>query len=282
MELSNQEVELIQSVQQNYYNGVRDLIEKGVNVDIKSPKGDGLLHIAAGAGNVKIIPLLVAGGINARAINDDGMTALHTAADNLQRSSIMILCEKCSIDPTVKDKQGMTAQDYMKKKRRTEIDFSTRVNSIASLLRRYEYQYKYGEKVPATYDTDDTKISDSISGRASGALFSDMQRFKRDNPEATAEQEKDKTEEVTKYYKESHSFQKKTASDVFDTIEANKRLHDIMGDFFKDFDDSLLWKIEDKIKEHLFFDEEHQAKKVNFLKRHLDKFMDGLSQKSDQ
>ena len=68
--------------------------------------GGNLLHIAARAGNIKLIRSLIASGVNPNARDEDGDSPLHLAAKHGHSNSVKILIE-AGVDPNIRSKNGL-------------------------------------------------------------------------------------------------------------------------------------------------------------------------------
>jgi ankyrin repeat protein len=93
---------------------VRQMLEKGANIEAKDDKGYTALITAAYLGNTEVVKLLLAKGANIDAMNDEGSTALIKAVFSgfLSGSNevVKLLLTK-GANVEVRDKRGYTALD---------------------------------------------------------------------------------------------------------------------------------------------------------------------------
>lgn len=87
---------------------VKALIRRGVNLKAVNVDGDTALHLAAKGGHTNIVIDLVEAGSDINAMNNDDFTPLHHAAHE-GHSETMKLLEKNGADPEMEDKSGKTA-----------------------------------------------------------------------------------------------------------------------------------------------------------------------------
>lgn len=88
---------------QGEVNLLRDLVQAGVNPNVRTSKNWAPIHVAAGAGQLAAVRLLLDSGASHRAQTDAGYTAMHLAAQNGHLSIVMELdtrgasCEKLTV-----------------------------------------------------------------------------------------------------------------------------------------------------------------------------------------
>lgn len=61
---------------------ITQLLEKGVDINVKDGRGKTVLHYAAGNGNLELVQWLIEHGADVNAKDDKGKSAMHYAADN--------------------------------------------------------------------------------------------------------------------------------------------------------------------------------------------------------
>ncbi|XP_008543505.1 death-associated protein kinase 1 [Microplitis demolitor] len=92
---------LISAVKRGCIQTVCQLLNQGIQVDIKDTKQDTLLHIACATGNEVMTTLLIDNGIELDVANEKGHTPLHVAARNGHINIVRLLClSGCDVDKT--------------------------------------------------------------------------------------------------------------------------------------------------------------------------------------
>jgi len=96
------------AVMNNYMGMLTFLLEKRVDLNIKSTSGATPLHEACRSGRIEIINLLIANGADVNAVDAKGNSALHTGIPSqVHREVITILLEN-EANPNIRDEHGDT------------------------------------------------------------------------------------------------------------------------------------------------------------------------------
>ena len=156
-ELNNK---LINAVKNGDIKNVRELIEKGADVDAKDKSRWTALHWAACSGKVDISTFLIEKRADVNAKNNDGGTALHWAALNEHVDIAKILIEN-GADVDAKDKNNETA---------VEIAIKCGYHQIAELI-------KNSKKICS--NNVDPKKEAKIDGKNIDILSMDMDELVR-------------------------------------------------------------------------------------------------------
>ncbi len=107
---------LISAAENEDINNIKNLIEKGADVDVRNWLRRTALHYAASEGNVDVAKVLIENEADVDAKDDDGWTVLHWAAWNGNVDVARVLIEK-GADVDAKNKDGETVQEIAKKYR---------------------------------------------------------------------------------------------------------------------------------------------------------------------
>ncbi|GIY53309.1 ankyrin repeat domain-containing protein 16 [Caerostris darwini] len=104
---------LMDAVSGEYNEIVEFLIETGALIEDEDKLGKNLLHLAAEAGNLDCITLLVKKKyFNINSQTSEGLSPLHLACKQYKKDSVYLLVE-LGADCNLKDKQGRIALDYI-------------------------------------------------------------------------------------------------------------------------------------------------------------------------
>ena len=98
---------------------IRELIEKGANVNTTTGNGETPLHFAARGDSPKAVSLLLANGADVNAKDKDGDTPLHYAASRNHPKAVSLLLAN-GADVNAKDKKGRTPLDLAVERDKTE------------------------------------------------------------------------------------------------------------------------------------------------------------------
>jgi ankyrin repeat protein len=85
------------------------LLDKGVDPNVRDEHGTTALHFAAGRGHLEIVRLLLERGADPNAVNSVGYTPLMSAARNSRRDAAAALLATGKVDPNQEDSAGFTA-----------------------------------------------------------------------------------------------------------------------------------------------------------------------------
>lgn len=105
------------------FNDVKQLIDKGADVNLRDADGVTPLMQAAYFGDLKVSKLLVDKGADAKAVDNDGITVLMNAASSANLEIVKIVAGK-GADVNARDKGGATALMYAALAPRDEIETS--------------------------------------------------------------------------------------------------------------------------------------------------------------
>jgi cytohesin len=86
---------------------LRYLLENGQSADIKTSRGESLLHRAAAHGQAKLLEYLLGRGLRIDAVSDNGWTPLHYAADSTRAEAVALLLAR-KANPNARDRNGDT------------------------------------------------------------------------------------------------------------------------------------------------------------------------------
>eukprot|EP00744_Colponema_vietnamica_P002808 GILI01004374.1.p1 GENE.GILI01004374.1~~GILI01004374.1.p1 ORF type:complete len:263 (+),score=49.06 GILI01004374.1:36-824(+) len=109
------------------------IVAAGGNLEALHASGDTPLRYAAIKGNYEALHALASVGANMDAQDEEGLTALHIAADTALITSIEALCEKKRSNVRIKDSHGRTAFDiYFQKRVDDELDVDQEEFEVAT------------------------------------------------------------------------------------------------------------------------------------------------------
>ena len=137
-----------------------NLINKGIDIDVKNKQGDTPLMLAVSIRSLDLINLLLDNGADINAQNNKGWSALHIAINKSFNEIVELLLneEECDIDLISKD--GFTALDMAKIKKKTDIiqifeDFELDYNEMEQedpyKLHNYSKKESQDDKSPNMY-----------------------------------------------------------------------------------------------------------------------------------
>lgn len=111
MSLQDAHREIFTAVKDNNFRRLKELIDVGVDVNIRNEHGDTTPLIVAAANGAKhCMEFLLARGADVNAKNDRGITALHNLVDNRYDTYAVWLVMQ-GADLHAKDKRGFSARD---------------------------------------------------------------------------------------------------------------------------------------------------------------------------
>jgi len=102
------------------FERVKELVEKGCNVDFREDSGLTALDIASSNGNKEIVTLLIKSGANIDIQSNGGWTPLHSASENAQKEIVTILIEN-GADVNCQTNDGVSPLFMASKKGNREI-----------------------------------------------------------------------------------------------------------------------------------------------------------------
>lgn len=98
------------------YTIAQHLVKSGAAINITSPRGLGLLHIAAdGLGSPDLCRMLLDHGVDLHARDIEGTTALHIAAGDNNSEVVSLLLSE-GADPLAQDEHGETPADWARER----------------------------------------------------------------------------------------------------------------------------------------------------------------------
>ena len=115
---------LFDAVKNNDIQGIKSLIQKGGNINAQDvSNGYTLVMHAIQCNKIKALRAIILNGADLKKTNSQGQTALHVATSLGNAQAIEVLMA-AGIDPTIKDKKGKRASDYM----------NSRMKNVASIM----------------------------------------------------------------------------------------------------------------------------------------------------
>ncbi|XP_014277233.1 26S proteasome non-ATPase regulatory subunit 10-like [Halyomorpha halys] len=90
---------------------VRMLIQKGVDVNLKTKRGKTALHLASAEGSLELVKALVQHGAAVNSLNDRGTSALMVACAKSKENIVTFLLYN-GANPKIKDEEGRTPLHY--------------------------------------------------------------------------------------------------------------------------------------------------------------------------
>ena len=112
--------ELLEAARKGDARRVRELLDKGANVNARDEYGLAPLHVAAFNGQLDVARLLIDRGADVNAIDELGETPLHWAAFNGHVDVARLLLER-GADASVRDDEGKTPLDLAREKGHVEV-----------------------------------------------------------------------------------------------------------------------------------------------------------------
>lgn len=91
------------------------LLLRGIIVDERDAQGKTALHLAAEAGFVEVVDLLLRAGAKPDAVDGEGAVAVHLACRGgaVRRWEVVAVLQKYGADLGVRDAQGVVARDLI-------------------------------------------------------------------------------------------------------------------------------------------------------------------------
>ena len=129
----------LEALESGNVDSVKNFIEDGVNVNI-SHSGVTPLMIAASKGLVEIAKMIIQAGANVNEQNDEGWTALHKAASDQNKSSIVALLMESGINLDLKNKSGKTALQLAEENGHRDIAHSIKKHQAAQKADVFEWE----------------------------------------------------------------------------------------------------------------------------------------------
>ena len=93
------------------FDGVKNLIENGTDVNIQDEYGQTPLHLASESSYLDVVKFLIENGADVNITNNNG-TPLHNACENGHLDIVKFLIEN-GADINIKDKEGKKPLDYI-------------------------------------------------------------------------------------------------------------------------------------------------------------------------
>jgi ankyrin repeat protein len=148
---------LICAAWENDREGVRLLLESGVNINLSSKNGCTALIAASQKGYLEIVKLLLEHNANVNFANNHGMTALHIASINHHTQVVQLLL-KFGANINAKDKDGLTPFNSMGHEDIRQIFIKQNIN----------LQDKKGwtQLIHAVWNQDINRVEDLLSKKA--------------------------------------------------------------------------------------------------------------------
>lgn len=112
--------ELFYAVQNGDFSSVRELIDKGVDVNVTDTDGWAPIHYATSKGLTKIIQILVEKGADPNKRTREGWTPLHLAVVYDKYDVAMLLLQK-GADPNLQDSKGKTPLHWAIENNKSEL-----------------------------------------------------------------------------------------------------------------------------------------------------------------
>ncbi len=133
----SESIEIGMAIQSNNLEKLKELIARGVNLNVRDGRGETPLLQAIRAGKPSFVETLISGGADVNARDNRGRTPLHLAVARGNKEVVELLIAS-GADVNVKDDRNNTPLDLAKRRRRTEI--------IEILTKAAEEQKKEKEK----------------------------------------------------------------------------------------------------------------------------------------
>merc|ERR1712029_908277 len=86
------------AARENHLNVVKELLDRGADIEAQSMGGGTALHIAAGSNHLDVVKELLDRGANQDAQDDDGETALHRAVRHYKELFAWLECEDANLN----------------------------------------------------------------------------------------------------------------------------------------------------------------------------------------
>jgi len=112
--------ELFHAIQNGDFSSVRELIDKGVDVNVTDTDGWAPIHYATSKGLTKIIQILVEKGADPNKRTREGWTPLHLAVVYDKHDVAVLLLQK-GADPNLQDSKGKTPLHWAIENNKTEL-----------------------------------------------------------------------------------------------------------------------------------------------------------------
>ena len=100
--------DLIDAAQNNDIDLVRQLLDNGIDINVRDDTGNTTLARASLNGHIEIVKLLLDRGADINSIDENGWTSLMLASSNRYTEIVKLLLEK-GADPNIQDQDGNTA-----------------------------------------------------------------------------------------------------------------------------------------------------------------------------
>lgn len=113
------------------------LVEHGAKINEKSTYDGGtLLHTAAFSGHPEIIRKIINSGIDINAIDEDGNTALHLAANNIKDKAVKVIIENGGVPSTIiENKHGNLPVNFIKPYLIENPKYQSRLDNVLNILK---------------------------------------------------------------------------------------------------------------------------------------------------
>lgn len=128
---------LCNEIENENIEGVKNLLDQGVDINAKDDFGQTPLHLAVNHENVKIIELLINQGADVNGVDANGNTPIFMVS-SLDKKIIKLLLEY-GTDPNIKNNDGRTILDMAYEENSTDIVELLHLYGAKDIIRAGDY-----------------------------------------------------------------------------------------------------------------------------------------------